>query len=212
MRREFTPDEISYLRGLWAVSNVTPTRIIYSDEFKEYFLREHGKGRGGRPRSSATPDCRCRSSAGNASNAASPGGSGRTVSTGPWSRCRRKRTACPRTKGSSRRRGIFWMACSSCYPGPNGSSTCLRRNGGRSGRTMSGPMPGRTMDAHVPRRDGGVPSSTTVRRIPPPRPVSDGNAHAVRIRRWRRTGSSDHGRKGHAGVFPPHARARRRGG
>ena len=46
MRREFTPDEISYLRGLWAVSNVTPTRIIYSDEFKEYFLREHGKGRG----------------------------------------------------------------------------------------------------------------------------------------------------------------------
>lgn len=46
MRRKFTPDEISYLRGLWAVSNVTPTRIIYSDEFKEYFLREHGKGRG----------------------------------------------------------------------------------------------------------------------------------------------------------------------
>lgn len=46
MRREFTPDEISYLRGLWTVSNVTPTRIIYSDEFKEYFLREHGKGRG----------------------------------------------------------------------------------------------------------------------------------------------------------------------
>lgn len=46
MRREFTPDEISYLRGLWAVSNVTPTRIIYSDEFKRYFLREHGKGRG----------------------------------------------------------------------------------------------------------------------------------------------------------------------
>lgn len=45
MRRKFTPDEISYLRGLWAVSNVTPTRIIYSDEFKEYFLREHGKGR-----------------------------------------------------------------------------------------------------------------------------------------------------------------------
>lgn len=36
----------SYLRGLWAVSNVTPTRIIYSDEFKRYFLREHGKGRG----------------------------------------------------------------------------------------------------------------------------------------------------------------------
>ena len=28
------------------MSNVTPTRIIYSDEFKEYFLREHGKGRG----------------------------------------------------------------------------------------------------------------------------------------------------------------------
>ncbi|WP_288463633.1 HTH domain-containing protein [uncultured Bifidobacterium sp.] len=46
MRRKFTPDEISYLRGLWAVSNVTPTRIIYSDEFKGYFLREHGKGRG----------------------------------------------------------------------------------------------------------------------------------------------------------------------
>lgn len=46
MRRKFTPDEISYLRGLWAVSSVTPTRIIYSDEFKEYFLREHGKGRG----------------------------------------------------------------------------------------------------------------------------------------------------------------------
>ena len=46
MRREFTPDEISYLCGLWAVSNVTPTRIIYSDEFKRYFLREHGKGRG----------------------------------------------------------------------------------------------------------------------------------------------------------------------
>ena len=46
MRRKLTPDEISYLRGLWAVSNVTPTRIIYSDEFKRYFLREHGKGRG----------------------------------------------------------------------------------------------------------------------------------------------------------------------
>ena len=45
MRRKFTPDEISYLRGLWAVSNVTPTRIIYSDEFKRYSLREHGKGR-----------------------------------------------------------------------------------------------------------------------------------------------------------------------
>ena len=28
------------------MSNVTPTRIIYSDEFKRYFLREHGKGRG----------------------------------------------------------------------------------------------------------------------------------------------------------------------
>ena len=28
------------------MSNVTPTRIIYSDEFKEYFLHEHGKGRG----------------------------------------------------------------------------------------------------------------------------------------------------------------------
>ena len=47
-------------------------------------------------------------------------------------------------------------------------------------------------------RDGGVPSSTTVRRIPPPRPVSDGNAHAVRIRRWRRTGSFDHVRRGPA--------------
>ena len=46
MRRKLTPDEISYLRGLWAVSNVTPTRIVYSDEFKRYFLREHGKGRG----------------------------------------------------------------------------------------------------------------------------------------------------------------------
>ena len=29
-----------------SMSNVTPTRIIYSDEFKRYFLREHGKGRG----------------------------------------------------------------------------------------------------------------------------------------------------------------------
>lgn len=28
------------------------------------------------------------------------------------------------------------MACSSCYPGPNGSSTCSRRNGGRSGRII----------------------------------------------------------------------------
>lgn len=117
------------------MSNVTPTRIIYSDEFKRYFLREHGKGRGvteifrnaglpvpiiGRKR---IERCAAR-------------WAGRTASTGPWSRRRRKRTACPWPKGSSRRRGIFWMACSSCYPGPNGSSTCSRRNGGRSGRII----------------------------------------------------------------------------
>lgn len=45
MRRKFTPDEISYLRGLWAVSTVTPTRIIYSEGFKRKFVHEYKNGK-----------------------------------------------------------------------------------------------------------------------------------------------------------------------
>lgn len=46
MKKEFNPDEIRYLRSLWAVDNVTSTRIIYSKEFKRYFLREYQNGKG----------------------------------------------------------------------------------------------------------------------------------------------------------------------
>lgn len=45
MKREFTNAEITYLRGLSAVSTVTPTRIIYSEKFKRRFIREHRNGK-----------------------------------------------------------------------------------------------------------------------------------------------------------------------
>ena len=45
MTREFTDSEIRYLRSLRAVDTVTPTRIIYSSEFKKRFLREYLNGK-----------------------------------------------------------------------------------------------------------------------------------------------------------------------
>ncbi|MGR4774368.1 hypothetical protein [Bifidobacterium adolescentis] len=47
VKREFTTAEITYLRGLSAVSTVTPTRIIYSEKFKRRFIREHRNGKRG---------------------------------------------------------------------------------------------------------------------------------------------------------------------
>lgn len=46
MIRKFNDAEIVYLRGLRAVDNVTPNRIIYSKDFKRYFLREYWNGKG----------------------------------------------------------------------------------------------------------------------------------------------------------------------
>lgn len=43
--KKFTDAEITYLRGLRAVENVTSNRIIYSEEFKQFFLREYWNGR-----------------------------------------------------------------------------------------------------------------------------------------------------------------------
>ena len=36
----FSPEEIEYLRTLPAVAEVTPTRIIYAEEFKKHCVRE----------------------------------------------------------------------------------------------------------------------------------------------------------------------------
>ena len=40
----FSPEEIEYLRTLPAVAEVTPTRIIYAEEFKKHCVRELRKG------------------------------------------------------------------------------------------------------------------------------------------------------------------------
>lgn len=43
--RKFNDAEIMYLRGLKAVNNVTANRIMYSKDFKRYFLHEYQNGK-----------------------------------------------------------------------------------------------------------------------------------------------------------------------
>lgn len=42
--REFTGDELDYLRGLPAVERVTPLRIVYTDDFKRACLSRYLMG------------------------------------------------------------------------------------------------------------------------------------------------------------------------